>query len=313
MTKFQPYPGMQLRISQSKTRYEFLSYQYLPDDEPGVCMIEGQEGFIYALRNPDDETFWTLKVFKPAYRDAHIAYVTEALLRYKSIAGFYLGHRICFTRAQYASLLDEYPELEYAVIMPWLAWKTWLGLLRSPQLSASYTRIQAMKLALASAKVLEVLERNGLAHTDLAGGNIMYTADFTRMELLDIEGLYLPDIAAPKRLSYGSPGYQHRRLGRNGQYTAPGDRFAGAILLTEMLTWWNPLIRAQTAQNAMSLFAPEELQKTTNTLWLTVRDVLWSLNPELLSLFDQAWASANLSQCPPLSAWLTVIENSRIP
>jgi hypothetical protein len=63
------------------------------------------------------------------------------------------------------------------------------------------------------------------------------------VELLDLEGVYISGIPSPKRLSHGSPGYQHCRLGRQGQWSPYGDRFAGAILLTEMLTWWNPVVR----------------------------------------------------------------------
>src|SRR5206468_1547819 len=102
--------------------------------------------------------------------------------------------------------------------------------------------------------------------------------------------------------------YQHRRLGRHGQWSLYGDRFAGAILLTEMLTWWNPLVRAQTPRNAATLFLPEELQRPAGPRWQIVRDVLWSLDPTLLSLFDQAWGSLHLKDCPDFATWLSSLK-----
>jgi hypothetical protein len=148
----------------------------------------------------------------------------------------------------------------------------------------------------------------------------MYSPDFKQIELLDLEGLYIPNQPPPKKRSYGSPGYQHRHPGRFGLWSPYGDRFAGAILLTEMLTWWNPLVRGVTPLNASTLFLPEELQKLSGPRWQIVRDVLWSLDKTrtLLNLFDTAWGSSRPQQCPDFATWLTCLQqltpaNTSIP
>lgn len=312
MAIFQAHPGMVLTIGSDEARYEFLLYQFLPDDEADVCVVEGQEAFVYALRNTTDSTLWALKIFKPSYQSTRIIDVTHALLQYRNTPGLYLGHRICIRRPEYEELLAKFPGLEYGILMPWLSWKSWGGLMRSPQASATYTLTQAINLAKTTVRVLSELEQRGWAHTDIAGNNILYAADFTRVELIDLEGIYTATLPLPRRLSYGTPGYQHKKLGRNGQYVAQGDRFAGAILLTEMLTWWNPLVRAQTPANAASLFSEAELQQMNNSRRAIVRDVLWALHPELLALFDQAWSSSNLNQCPPFSTWQTTINSIKV-
>ncbi len=269
-------------------------------------MIEGQEGFIWPMRNLGDQTIWALKVLKPAYCSERQVGVAAALLAYRNVPGFILSQRICLTRSFAAELLAQFPALEYALLMPWLPWKTWAGLMRSPEISVGYTRKHALRLALATAHSLVELERRGYAHTDIAGSNVMYMQDFAQIELLDLEGLYAPELHAPEKVSYGSPGYQHRRLGRAGQWSPYGDRFAGAILLTEMLTWWHPLIRGQTSPDASTLFTSEDFARLEGPRIQTVRDILWSLDSQggLLKLFDQTWHAASLKACPDLQAWL---------
>jgi serine/threonine protein kinase len=308
MNTFNPQPGTQILIGESS--YGFISHHLLPEDTPSVYMIEGQEGFIWPLHNLKDQTIWALKVLKPGYRSGQIARVTSELRHYTSVPGFFLSQRICLTRPEYERLIATFPDLEYALLMPWLSWKTWAGMLRSPEASATYTLPQALDLARATAQALLELEQRGCAHTDIAGGNTMYKQDFKEIELLDLEGLYTPSLSPPKKLSYGSPGYQHHRPGKQGQWSPYGDRFAGAILLTEMLAWWNPLVRGLTPPNASTLFQPEELQEASGPRWKIVRDLFWSLDSTggLLDLFDKVWYSAHPQQCPDFHMWLTCLQ-----
>lgn len=103
-------------------------------------------------------------------------------------------------------------------------------------------------------------------------------------------------------------GYQHHNLGPKGQWCPEGNRFAGAILLTEMLTWWNPRVRAQVADHADTLFQPAELQKDDGSLCLKeVRKTLLSMHSNLLSLFDLAWVSSSLAECPDFASWYSTL------
>ena len=293
-----------------RCRTKFISHYLFPEDSPSVYIIEGQEAFIWPLHNLKDRTFWALKVLKPGYRSGRIALVTSTLHDYIKVSGFFLSQRICLTRPEYEQLVATFPDLEYAILMPWLPWKTWAGLIRSPEASATYTFQQALDLAQTTAQTLFELEQRECAHTDIAGSNTMYRQDFKQIELLDLEGLYVPGLPPPKKLSYGSPGYQHHRSGKYGQYSPYGDRFAGAILLTEMLTWWNPLIRGLTPPSASTLFQPEELQQSSGPRWQMVRDLFWSLDKTgaLLDLFDTVWHSANPQLCPDFATWVAVLQ-----
>ena len=208
---------------------------------------------------------------------------------------------------EYADLIERYPDLEYAVLMPWLTGKTWSGFMLDQAASARYTLQQASTLALMFTDLMRNLESVQLAHSDIAGGNILLSPDLQRLQLLDIEGLYIPGIPPPPFCSQGSPGYQHHNLGPQGQWCPEGDRFAGAILLAEMLTWWNPGVRAQVADNADTLFQPGDLQTESSPRLKEVRKTLLFMHPNLLALFDYALVSSSLAECPDFASWYSAL------
>lgn len=301
MGSFQPYADMTLEIGGSY--FAFLPHPLLPAEMEEVYVIEGGEALIYQLQEIATGGLYALKVSKPSYRGEHIARAVAALAPYADLPGLSLGRRLCLTRAAFPRLIAELPDLEYAVIMPWLAGSTWAGFVADRAASEGYTPTDALALAAATAQVLWDLEAHHLAHTDIAGGNIVIGPDFRHAELLDIENLYIPDAPLPRYMSRGTPGYQHPHLGEHGNWCPDGDRFAGAILLAEMLAWADPLVRMRTPEGADALFQQRELQRVDVPQWQAARDALWALCPTTLALFDQAWVATTLDECPELGAW----------
>jgi hypothetical protein len=298
---FQPHLGETLCVGTSC--FGFMPHPYLPAEMQEVYAVEGGEAVTYQLQDLSTAALWALKVSKGSYRGEHIARSVAALAPYAALPGLYVCNRLCLTRETAPEVVAQYPDLEYALLMPWIIGKTWAGFLGDRALGETYTIYQAADLALATAQMLWNLEAYNLAHTDIAGGNVVISPDFKGVELLDIDNIFRSDYPPPRRYSRGSPGYQHRRLGPKGQWCAEGDRFAGAILLVEMLSWWDPRVRALTPAGAESLFQPDELQEVGAPRWSDVRDALWAVCPQTLSLFDQAWGSPSLEQCPELSTW----------
>lgn len=295
-----------------------ITCQFMPHplflDE--VYAQEGGEAVIYQVRDTARNVLMAMKVTKPLYRGEQIARAATALAPYKDIAGLRVGDRLCLTKSRHAKLIAMYPDLEYAILMPWLKGHTWAGFLLDRVAATRYTREQAKALALATAHVLWDLESHRLTHTDIAGGNIIIASDMRRVELLDIESLYAHGAPVPKLHSMGSPGYQQRGLDRRGQCRPEGDRFAGAILLAEMLSWWSPQVRALTPNHAESLFQPLELQVTDQhhpaySRLTAVRNALYTICPPALTLFDQAWTSSDLAHCPEMSNWAMCLIQGR--
>lgn len=300
MTQFSPYRATVLSIDERE--YRFVPHPYFPTDDE-VLAMEGGEAVVYQVQEVATRALYALKVPKPSYQDEHFVRVAATLTPYKHNPGFSLGNRICLTKKKHARLIAEYPELEFAILMPWLSGRTWAGLMLDQLASAHYSRSHAYQLAFSTAQVLWNLEAYHLAHTDIAGGNIMLSPDLNRVELLDIEGLYIQGAPMPKLRSQGSPGYQHCHLDQRGQWRPDGDRFAGAILITEMLTWVNPFVRALTPDNAESLFQTRELQGNRTRRWEMVWKTLKEICPPAVTLFEQAWTSRDLSECPDFSMW----------
>lgn len=295
-----------------------ITCQFMPHplflDE--VFAQEGGEAVIYQVRDTTRNVLMALKVTKPLYRGEQIARAATALAPYKDIAGLRVGDRLCLTRPRHAKLIAMYPDLEYAILMPWLNGHTWAGFLLDRVTATRYTREQAKALALATAHILWDLESHHLTHTDIAGGNIIVAPDMRRVELLDIESLYAHGSRVPKLHSMGSPGYQQRNLDQRGQCRPEGDRFAGAMLLAEMLSWWSSQVRALTPNRAESLFQPLELQITDQyhpayPRLTSVRNALYSICPPALTLFDQAWTSPDLAHCPEMSSWAMCLIQGR--
>src|SRR5579859_2829557 len=305
MLEFRPYPGMHLKVGELS--FEFVPHPLFPSESETVLVLEGGEAFIYQMREVMTNNLYALKVLKPAYRSEHIARVEEMMGYSAHVPGFYLHNRICLTVTDYPDLIETYPDLEYALLMPWLTGKTWSGFMLDQAASARYTLQQASTLALMFTDLMRNLESVQLAHSDIAGGNILLSPDLQRLQLLDIEGLYIPGVPPPPFCSHGSAGYQHHNLGPQGQWCPEGDRFAGAILLAEMLTWWNPGVRAQVADNADTLFQPDELQTDSSPRLKEVRKTLLSMHPHLLALFDYAWTSSSLVECPDFASWYSTL------
>jgi hypothetical protein len=296
-------PGMRFSLGQST--FEWVPHPLFPENSETAYFIEGAQAFLYQIREIATQTRYALKIFKAPARSAHLACVSGYLAARRDLPG--LGARLCITRSDYPSLVNALPELEYAVLMPWYEGPTWSDVVYNPDLSARYSLADARELALATADVFWHLEIHGLAHSDLAGSNLLIAQEWREIRLLDVENMYVPGLPAPAHLSYGSPGYQHRSPAPHGYWCAEGDRFAGAVLLAEILTWWDPAVRALAPAGADTLFQPEEVQMTGTPLWHAVRNTLFSLHADLLTLFDRAWASKTPAACPELAAWAAAL------
>jgi hypothetical protein len=88
------------------------------------------------------------------------------------------------------------------------------------------------------------MEQNGLAHCDLSAANLLLprlekenTHSYS-VELVDVDQLYGHELSRPATLFCGSPCYTPVSFNVNEEgWNETSDRFAGAILLAEILSW----------------------------------------------------------------------------
>jgi hypothetical protein len=274
---------------------------------------EGRAGIVYCLETltpspspaqpPGVGVRAALKVFKPRFRMPYLVSQAEKLAAFADLPGLQAARRRVLTRVQNPDLLQQHPDLIYAVLMPWIEGPTWLEvLLEKRPLSPQ----QALHMARGLAQVLEVLELRGLAHCDLSAPNVMLPllAGGTGVELVDLEGLYAPGMTRPQELSSGSAGYAHRQA-TGGLWGPEADRFAGAVLLAEMLGWCDPQVVQATWGE--SYFAPQEMQQDTPRYRTLVAALERRWGSNVARLFERAWRSDSLLDCPTFGEWMVAL------
>jgi WD40 repeat protein len=269
-----------------------------------------------------------LKVFRARFRTPALVSQAEKLAAFADLPGLTVCRRTVLTPTRHADLLRREPDLTYAVLMPWIEGPTWVEVMLEKR---PLTPQQALDLARAFAQVLVRMEEQGLAHCDLSGPNVLLPmlansplplgeGPGVRVELVDVEGLYAPGLPRPEVLPSGSAGYAHRTA-REGLWGPTADRFAGAVLLAEMLGWSDETVRE--ACYGETYFDPAEMPSLNSPLppgapfgddkGLGVRSatLLSALarhyGQPVADLFERAWTSETLADCPTFGEWLVAL------
>lgn len=295
MNEFNPSPYDRIVIGGQ-------TYQVMP--HPSVPAFafgqEGRKALVYQIANTADGSLYALKEFKEAFRVPELVDVCDALARFSSWRGLEVCARQCLHAGQHDDALANYPDLEFAVLMPWITGSTWYDIVVGEK---PLGRLDALTFANATAEVLSALEESSLAHCDIAAPNVIINPNTGHTHLIDVEDLYAPGFASPSALPAGTAGYAHK-VASEGLWSPTADRFAGAILLAEMATWHDPAIRK--ASDEEHFFGPAEMQLDSPRYQLMLA-TLSGMDTRLAELLDMAWRSETLDDCPRLSDWRNVI------
>jgi hypothetical protein len=280
---------------------------------------EGRAGIVYQLlpsptgRGAGDEGAMALKVFRARFRTPALVSQAEKLAAFADLPGLTVCRRTVLTPTRYADLLRREPDLTYAVLMPWIEGPTWTEVMLEKR---PLTPQQALDLARAFADIVSRMEQNGIAHCDLSGPNVLlpmlaqqtaYRPPST-VELVDVEGLYAPGLPRPEALPSGSSGYAHRTA-CEGLWGPTADRFAGAVLLAEMLCWGDESVRQ--ACYGETYFDPAEMPAQGGANPPRYQTLLSALarhyGQPVADLFERAWTSETLADCPTFGEWLVAL------
>ncbi len=286
----------------------------LPSAPNYVHASEGRKALVFRLlSNPSSNwgNSYALKVMKKAYQLPELEPICKNLDQFKAQRGLRVCHRNCFSNAAAPATIQAHPDLAYAILMPWIEGTSWfdaLILAKNQQLRLSLKESFAIAGNLCS--ILEGLERAGMAHCDLSGPNIMFRQDTCEVELIDVEDLYAPGFQQPADMGSGTPGYQHKTSAQ-GQWNPLADRFAGAILLCEILSLYDP--QAVNLCYDESYFDPAELQCSPCQRLDVLKQAVALHSERFLPLIDRCWQSSILSECPHFSEWMEVFKVPRLP
>jgi len=295
MSEFNPSPHDRLVIGGRV--FQVMPHPSVPAFAFGQ---EGRKAFVYQLSNGGDGSLYALKKFKPAYRVPELAEVCDSLARFAQWPGMEVCARECLHYGQHDDALEKFPDLEYAVLMPWITGSTWHDVVIG---SKPLTRLDALTVASATAQALAALEEAGLAHCDISAPNVIINLTSGHTHLIDVEDLYAPGFNSPAALPAGTEGYAHKTAS-NGLWRPAADRFAGAVMLAEMMGWHTPEIRK--ASDEEHYFAASETQVDSPRFQLMLKTMA-AMDQRLSELLRQAWQSDQLEDCPPMKDWNAII------
>ncbi|WP_035286447.1 hypothetical protein [Brevibacillus massiliensis] len=271
---FQPQVGEEITIG--GLAYTFGEHPMAPHVPYGQ---EGRQGVVYQLiPKIETSTGWkALKVFRSNFRDPQVVYLSERLGQYAKLPGLLVCERAVITPQENGPLLSHHHDLIYAVVMPWIEGPTWMDVILEQR---DLGRRESLLLARSLAKVSSAMEQRGLAHCDLSGPNIILPRlvknsiedGFSYVELVDVEQMHAPNLERPDVVPGGSPGYASPRMSHSaGQWSHYSDRFAGAVLLAEMLGWCDQTVRESAWGE--SYFMPEEMQEPCERFDILVESI----------------------------------------
>lgn len=109
----------------------------------------------------------------------------------------------------------------------------------------------------------------------------------------------------PDALLAGSAGYAAHRIVNSGLWSSYADRFAGAVILAEMLGFSDPEIVNRTYGE--SFFDQRELQTSSERYRKLQQSLESRFGSKIAELFGRAWHSQDLSSCPTFGEWLVAI------
>jgi serine/threonine protein kinase len=280
-------------------------YQIVPESAFAVAeemafARQGRKARVFKLRGPDGTTY-ALKTFYRGFSLPDYVPLTLSLQAFAEYPGLRSLRRRVIGEAE-AEVVGE-PGLAFAILMPWVDGVSWAGVIEARFPLDART---CLGLAVQTANVLAHMERNGLTHADVSSSNVVVTSsdDGRGVELIDVEDMYHEALGSLPYVPDGSPGYAHPRNQGRGCRNRHGDRFAGAILLTEMLTWPDPAVRHGAAD--VSVFEPTELCRGGAKFEL-VRKVLLAQSHTVAHLFERVWDSPGPSSCPRLTDWASAV------
>jgi serine/threonine protein kinase len=294
---FRPIVNQTLVIDQ--TEYRVCAHPSAREMPYGQA---GRRATVYQLVD-SSSNYYALKVFTPAFRSAQIYEGAAGLRPFAALSGLQVCARSVLHPGQQAALLQAQPDLTYAALMPWVRGETWSEVILSAR---PLSTEQCHKIASRLLEILLAMEANQLAHCDLSGPNLLVDlrTDAPGVALVDVEEMYAPGLQRPARLPAGSAGYAHQEA-HSGLWKASADRFAGAVLLAEVLGWCDERVRRIPCGE--QYFDPNELQANSDRYTLLLRVLRERWGDAVAQAFARAWFSATLEVCPSFAEWAAAL------
>jgi len=258
---------------------------------------EGKAALVYKVRKRSGPVF-ALKVFKKQFRDHELLKTAERLRFLQSYEGLRAAQRQVVESGE--QITNQYPELLYAMLMPWITGTTWNDLLiTAGRTQTAYGVDTGIRLCDRFLTVMQGLESNGIAHTDIAPGNVVITTRPVDVQLLDLEDVFIPGLPPPAVLPKATPGYDHPAARGMTTWASEGDRYSAAVMAAEMLLLPYPELAA--TANDSGLFGGNRTTPQGKARFSDAYPCLDAISPTFAQTFKKFWDATAIKDCPRLS------------
>ncbi len=297
--KFNPTPNQKIRLFD--TDYYVQTH---PEAEYMAFVSEGKKANVVQLKDTHGDLY-ALKKFKKAFRTDEIIGTHKHLTGLQAFPGMKAAKRQVISPDN--PIVEEFYDLEYAVLMPWLKGQTWFDILHKFRLKEfEISKSQAITVCKNFLAIMTKLESAVVAHTDISSGNVMIDFENSDVQLLDLEDIYITGMPQPNKPNIGTIGYQHRSCEKGQSYwCAEGDRYSAAVLASEILLLSNPDFADLVKES--SFFQSNIGDPNIDEKYQHAKNYLRSLSPKFAAKFDLAWRSEKLQHCNPLENLYSVV------
>lgn len=293
-------------------------YSFVTMPNQGIYIDStGGSATIYKLKHITTNKTFALKVFHIEYRDAYLRrnfdFIQEELATIPMFA--WVTHRILINENDDRNLILEFPELRNSILMPWIDLPTadQIRSLLSGKRQTPTSTAKCRALAQLLADSLYQLEQKGFAHGDISSTNVLIDWERPELYIIDIEDMFHSTLKQPGTLVQSKGGTDGYRFFDDFTSWQPcADRFAGALLICELLTLDNPDCQQASAEE--SYFVQRDIDERTfdglnNERIQALTDALSQLTNgiALATALDSAWTKMEIREIPSLSNWVSLL------
>lgn len=270
----------------------------------------------YYLR-ASDRSSWILKKFHPQWEPERV-YSRRVSLLLPRVEAFVSGLERCVI--EQATVNGAPPELsrwlDGTIFMPRIRGSDWAhlaDLIRAGTVSLAADR--RLLLCRNLARLVDILERNGVSHRDISNANVFIEPLTLNVHLIDWDSVYHADLPMPQNTTCGTPGYAapfawvDGRPNASSLWNAQGDRFALAVMCVEFLV----TDTGSPFAGEGGLFEQRELAFAHGSTLHGVRRKLASTFPRAGHLFEQALRARDAAACPTPQQWEQACRNGLEP
>lgn len=275
--------------------YTFTGSSINSGGRANILKLMDSNNKYYALKVFHQNHYQRYSIRTEQVRNSHI----------QNIPGLeWVTQRIMINASDDANLIQQYPLIQNAILMPWFDEQTWVSWSAIKfQISDHALQIPSQdilnRITYQLADTVTQLNDLGLAHGDINDNNVLVDIHTGKITIIDIEDMYIHSA-----VDVGAGGTNGYRFNQNyTAWTPDADRFATALLLSEIIALRET--RALGRTRGEGYFTQDEIdtRDTHCKAYQALSSSLQNINTNLYQLFLRTWQAPDIASCPDIYEW----------